>query len=221
MIFLPTTHFKVLDRTQDFPLDFQITNRTDYIVTVLNSNSETYSISPLVIEHRLRQGKIRVIAFPAHPSHFLGTIGLLGQSEQCSRCMIKKNEESIQFECALSIPRDNDPIPYANEACAECGTPLDLHLGVKDPPVDTPHALWGDRNRCRTFVRCDPPRAAYGVLSQETYRSGVQNMPGGNTICPACVLEDARIRLCVTHLACPTCGNPRVVLCPTCLEPKV
>lgn len=53
---------------------------------------------------------------------------------------------------------------YANEACATCGIPRDLHLDRHDPPCATPHTVWGDRNACRTFVRCDPPRAAYGEL---------------------------------------------------------
>lgn len=51
-----------------------------------------------------------------------------------------------------------------NEACATCGLPADIHLGPDDPPVPTPHVTWGDRNKCRQFVRCDPPRFAYAVV---------------------------------------------------------
>jgi hypothetical protein len=56
----------------------------------------------------------------------------------------------------------NEP-PYFNEACANCGIPADLHLGPNDPIRDTPHTVWGDRNKCRTFVRYIPPKAAYGI----------------------------------------------------------
>lgn len=52
---------------------------------------------------------------------------------------------------------------YYNEACATCGLPADLHLGPDDPIRDTLHTTWGDVNKCRNFVRCNPPRPAYGV----------------------------------------------------------
>lgn len=51
---------------------------------------------------------------------------------------------------------------YFNEACATCGLPADLHLGPSDPVIESLHSTWGDRNRCRTFIRFDPPRPAYG-----------------------------------------------------------
>jgi hypothetical protein len=59
----------------------------------------------------------------------------------------------------------NEPelLIYYNEACAACGIPADLHLSLHDAPRTSPHAVWGgDRNRCRVFVRYDPPRPAYG-----------------------------------------------------------
>lgn len=57
-------------------------------------------------------------------------------------------------------------IPFYNEACATCGLPRDLHLGPSDEDRDSPHTEWGDRNKCKTFLRCNPPRAAYGVLGE-------------------------------------------------------
>ena len=57
----------------------------------------------------------------------------------------------------------NDLAHY-NEACATCGIPRDLHRGPNDPRVELPNSVWGDLNRCREFVRCEPPRAAYGKL---------------------------------------------------------
>lgn len=56
--------------------------------------------------------------------------------------------------------------PFYNEACAICGIPRDLHLSPNDPDKSTPETNWGDLNRCKTFVRCNPPRAAYGVLGK-------------------------------------------------------
>lgn len=160
MIFLPTTTFRVLEPTDDFPYDFQVIRATDYVVHILNSNNVTYVLSGLVLEQRLRQGRIQVLAFPAHPSHCLDDTAHGGR--QCQQCMQCDNEEGIQFACPL-------------------------------PSLGT------------TLTAAHP------------YRSGVHEMPGGNTICPACVLTDARIRLCPTHVNCPTCGNPRAILCPTCL----
>lgn len=57
-------------------------------------------------------------------------------------------------------------IPFYNEACATCGIPRDIHLGPKDKSSDLPHSIWGDLNRCREFKRCEPPKAAYGVLGK-------------------------------------------------------
>jgi hypothetical protein len=51
-----------------------------------------------------------------------------------------------------------------NEACATCGIPRDIHLNADDIRCVTLHSVWGDRNKCRIFVRCRPPRAAYGWL---------------------------------------------------------
>jgi len=101
MRFLPTTLFKVVVANHDFPRDFQVTGGTEYVCHLLDSNNEVSIISPLVIDMRLRQGKIRVLRFPPHPSHYMGTIGLDGQTEQCSRCMIKADEEPVQHECPL------------------------------------------------------------------------------------------------------------------------
>lgn len=177
MKFLPTTHFKVLERTQDFPLDFQVTHATDYIVVIANSNNETYSISPLVIEQRLRQGRIKVIAFPAHPSHTIRLVEPEGQGRvrQCERCMLIEDEEQIQFECALPALEILGPDSFGGED------------GRHSPAADT----------LRLHLAEEP-------LSD-------------NTICPACVLRDPRLRLCVDHLNCPTCGNPRVLMCPACM----
>jgi len=59
-------------------------------------------------------------------------------------------------------------IAFYNEACATCGVPKDIHRGPADPvsPPDSPlmHSMWGNLDRCRNFVRCVPPRAAYGEL---------------------------------------------------------
>jgi N6-adenosine-specific RNA methylase IME4 len=60
----------------------------------------------------------------------------------------------------------NGVIPYYNEACASCGVPCDLHKSEKDAPSGSPHAVWGDVDACRMFTRCNPPRAAYGVLGE-------------------------------------------------------
>lgn len=57
-------------------------------------------------------------------------------------------------------------IPFYNEACATCGIPRDLHLGPNDEIRSTPETNWGDLNKCREFKRCDPPKAAYGVLGK-------------------------------------------------------
>lgn len=58
-------------------------------------------------------------------------------------------------------------LPYHNEACKNCGLPCDLHLGPDDPPRETPESRWGDRNKCRNFERCEPPRAAYGSIPEQ------------------------------------------------------
>jgi len=55
-------------------------------------------------------------------------------------------------------------LPYHNEACKNCGLPRDLHLGPDDPLCETPESHWGDRNKCRNFERCQPPKAAYGSI---------------------------------------------------------
>jgi hypothetical protein len=55
-----------------------------------------------------------------------------------------------------------------NEACATCGKPRDLHKGPNDAPSGSLHSTWGDVDTCRTFVRCSPPRAAYGTLMSST-----------------------------------------------------
>lgn len=52
---------------------------------------------------------------------------------------------------------------YYNEACATCGLPADLHLELNDPILDSPETNWGDRNRCRAFIRCNPPQPVYGI----------------------------------------------------------
>jgi len=70
-------------------------------------------------------------------------------------------------EAELVIHETLSTVAAYNEACATCGLPADIHLGPADPPVPTPHGTWGDRNKCRQFVRCDPPRAAYGQLDLE------------------------------------------------------
>jgi hypothetical protein len=62
-------------------------------------------------------------------------------------------------------PATYPDIPWYNEACATCGVPADLHRGPDDPPETTPHSAWGWLT-CRQFVRCDPPRAAYGELGR-------------------------------------------------------
>jgi len=59
------------------------------------------------------------------------------------------------------IQRGED-IRYYNEACATCGIPADVHRSETDPVVETLESNWGDLNRCRTFVRCTPPKPAYG-----------------------------------------------------------
>lgn len=203
MIFLPTTHFKVVERTQDFPLDFQITHRADYIVMISNSNNETYSISPLVVEHRLRQGRIQVIAFPAHPSHRMdqftptGVDGPLLPLTQCSQCMIRINEEQIQFECALPAREILGPDSFGGSDYPHSGE-LRIHDGTEHP-----------------WIKRGP-----GPLPRTT----AMPIPDIDTVCPACILSNegkaAVVRLCVAHQNCKTCGNPLVILCPNCLEPK-
>lgn len=66
---------------------------------------------------------------------------------------------------SLDIHQIED-IPFYNEACTKCGIPYDLHLGPVDAIRDTLHSVWGDRNKCREFKRCDPPKAAYGTLGK-------------------------------------------------------
>jgi hypothetical protein len=96
--YLPTTHFRVVRANPDFPNDFQVVAKTDWVVTVLDSNNNQWPISPLVIDMRIRQGQIEVIAFPMHPSHDRhDTFG----TPQCSRCMVKANEEAVQYLCPL------------------------------------------------------------------------------------------------------------------------
>lgn len=56
-----------------------------------------------------------------------------------------------------------DDTLYYNEACARCGNPADIHKGPNDKPSGTPNCQWGDTDTCRHFVRCDPPRPAYGT----------------------------------------------------------
>lgn len=134
MIFLPTTHFKVLQRTQDFPLDFQVVSRSDYIVSVANSNNETYSISPLVIEQRLRQGRIMVIAFPCHPSHGMDSRGAdAGCVSQCRQCMLQANEEQIQFECALPAREILGPDSFGGEDGRHSPAAATLRSGQEHP----------------------------------------------------------------------------------------
>lgn len=192
MIFLPTTHFKVLKPTLEFPLDFQVTHRADYIVVLANSNNETYSISPLVIEHRLRQGRIAVIAFPVHPSHTLDVKGReAGLPDQCRQCCLQSNEEQIQFECPLPAREILGPESFGGS--------------------DEGSHLMSQTRASELRLHLDERPIVKMVVGPER---------GTDTICPACVLGDPRLRLCVTHLNCPTCGNPRVFLCPTCLEPK-
>jgi dCMP deaminase len=66
------------------------------------------------------------------------------------------------------VHRNDDRISsnlvFDNEACQNCGIPRDLHLNEGDLEVTTIHATWGNRNLCKKFVRCNPPRAAYGTL---------------------------------------------------------
>lgn len=50
---------------------------------------------------------------------------------------------------------------FYNEACATCGVPADLHRSHDAPPETLPHSTWGWLT-CRKFVRCNPPRPAYG-----------------------------------------------------------
>lgn len=207
MIFLPTTHFKVLERTQDFPLDFQVTHRADYIVVLMNSNNETYSISPLVIEQRLRQGRIKVIAFPAHPSHGIDIRGRdAGCQDQCRQCMLLTNEEQIQFECALPAREILGPDSFGGEdgRHSPAAATLRLHLDREDPwrPVRQTGFEYPDDR---------PTHVPPSVLTSGPIE----------TVCPACVAGNpVLVRLCVTHQNCDRCGNPKVIICPTCLEPK-
>ena len=196
MKFLPTTHFRVLQRTQDFPLDFQVTHATDYVCVIANSNNETYTLSPLVIEQRLRQGRIEVIAFPAHPSHRMDTRGRdAGMTDQCAQCMLKANEEQIQFECALPEREILGPDSFGGSDFPH-SEELRLHDGSEHP-----------------WIKRGP-----GPLPRTTAMPIPGERPtSDNTICPACVLQDPRLRLCHVHLNCPTCGNPRVLMCPACM----
>jgi hypothetical protein len=101
MKFLPTTLFKVVTPTHDFDHDFQVVGGTDYVCHLLDSNNERTIISPIVIEMRLRQGKIRVLRYPPHPTHVLSTIAI-GEddaTEQCTRCLRNVTESSVQELC--------------------------------------------------------------------------------------------------------------------------
>ncbi len=87
--------------------------------------------------------------------------------------VVKKNPETGRNAVVWNTTKPDDgqldlfpdpDTPFFNEACRHCGIPADLHLGPDDPQVPTLHSQWGDRNRCRTFARWAPPRAAYGTL---------------------------------------------------------
>jgi hypothetical protein len=116
MNYLPTTLFRVLKPNPDFPNDFQIIAKTDWVVTVLDSNSNQWPISPLVIDMRIRQGQIEVLAYPWHPSHvhvanYHEDSNRWSAGDQCSRCMVKQNEEPIQYLCPLADREIIKPLP--------------------------------------------------------------------------------------------------------------
>jgi hypothetical protein len=108
MTFLPTTHFRVLTPTPEFPRDFQVTKVLGSVIEVANSDNETYVLSPLVVAQRLRENKIQVIAYPWHPSHvhkaeYREESNRWYADDQCSRCLVRINEEQIQFSCPYGV----------------------------------------------------------------------------------------------------------------------
>lgn len=207
MTFLPTTHFQVLKPNQDFRNDFMIVSRRDWTVDVSDSNNERWTVSPLVIERRIREGKVRVIAFPVHPTHRMEyaastTPGETIDPPQCLGCMLKANEEQIQFECALPVREILGPDSFGGSDYPYPEATTD-HPWVKRAPGPA----------LRTTAMPIPRGADMTPLRLHLAEEDT------NTVCPACVVgnNDARVRLCVTHANCDTCGNPRVIMCPTCL----
>ena len=133
-----------------------------------------------------------MIAFPAHPSHAIQIVEPEGQGKV--------------RQCArCMLIEDEEQIQF------ECPLPALEILG--------PDSFGGEDGR-------HSPAADTLRLHLADERPVVKMVVGpnvgDNTICPACVLRDPRLRLCVDHLACETCGNPRVLMCPACLtEAKV
>ncbi len=107
MKFPKGTQFLVLKPTKDFPANFHIQNDSaEYVVEVRDDTGHTWAISPLVIEQLINGGKVKVISYPPHPSHNMSYATIGGQGTefipgQCSDCMLKQDEDGIQYECCL------------------------------------------------------------------------------------------------------------------------
>lgn len=101
----PTTHFRVLKECSEFKRDFQVTHATQWVCTLIDSDSQVSTLSPLVIGMRLRDKHIEVVAYPAHPSHRMHTVNIdIVPIVQCSHCMIRIDEAQITWECPLTNP---------------------------------------------------------------------------------------------------------------------
>jgi hypothetical protein len=123
MNFLPGTHIRVLTPTPEFTCEeFRIVETATYTVLVKDSNLETYPISPLVIAQRLREGKLKVTAYPWHPSHVhmaeyrdsalsendpRNDGGRWVAVDQCSRCLLRIDEAQIQEPCFHMVTNDD------------------------------------------------------------------------------------------------------------------
>lgn len=70
---------------------------------------------------------------------------------------------------------DLSDIPHFNEACANCGRPRDIHKEPGDAPSGSLDSVWKDVDTCRNFVRCSPPRPAYGIAHWELSPLDAQN----------------------------------------------
>jgi len=152
----------------------------------------------LVIEQRLRQGRIQVIAFPAHPSHRLEECeDDPAEPKRCEQCMLKTNEEQIQFDCPLPAREILGPDSFGGSDYPDGGLTIhddSEHPWIKRGPGPMPRTTAMPIPSFTDLKAEGPPVSVGDELRL--------HLAEEHAVCPACVLGNdppVRVRLCVAH----------------------